>query len=147
MYATVITDALTQIQTLLTASAATYLAAVNNYNILLGEKIKDFKFPSTYIEPVSDSIIDYTVNQQQTSFEIIITVTVKGYNSQTILTDLIKLVGDVYDVLMLPANRVLSDTCDLETVSRTNWGLVPMDKQILRWCEMTVLVNTTHVVS
>jgi len=124
-----------------------YLKAVPNRSIYIGDKTKGFKFPSIYLEPGEDNISDSTVNRQQSVFEIRIVVAMKGYANTKNLFDAIRLVGDVYDTLMLDTNRTLSDTCTLDTLSKVKWWYLPEGSNVIRWAEMIATIDFDHVVT
>lgn len=153
MYAAMIMDVLNQLQDDMqgASSSYAYLNALDDECIMLGyrDTKNQFQNDAIYIELETDDIDDITVRAtQESEIDVPLVVVCKNYEETALFTQIVNLVGDVYDLFMALSNRDLSDNCVINTVTRNNWGYhLEGGNTVLRWCEMTLTIKVQHVVT
>ena len=152
-YASEIWGALQAIQNLMKnpGVAYTYLNAVDDGDITIGERLRDYDYPLVHIEPSIDDLNDYTSgNRILSQFKARICAETKDPDSTVGLVDLKNLVGDIMDVLHANKNRTLSGVCRLETPRMVDWAYIEdardrkKKSSVLRWCYIEVDVELMY---
>jgi len=107
------------------------LAAIDDNNILFGEREKVAKFPVIFVIPRPDEIDDMTVSQQEHRITVDVVVLQKKYDVEEGAREAIEFAGDCYDCIM--GNRTLNGKCEDLIVKRFEPDYEKGAKWVLHW--------------